>query len=348
MSWIIVLSLGLMKVVSAASYPGNDPHIRYMGRVELHGMQPRLWTSGAYFKITFSGDTCKVVLEDQILYGVQHNYIEVQVDGEEPIRIRLNNKIDTILLIPNKKKSKHEAIVCKNTETGIGYIGVNEIIVSKLLDTPKSKKSLFEFYGDSITCGASSDTSSVACGKGRWEDQHNAYMSYGARTARKLDADFMLSSVSGIGLMHSCCNMNILMPQVWDKMDMREDSISWDFSLIPNVVFVCLGQNDGIQDSIIFRQKYLSFLKQLRTKYVSQPIVLLTSPMADAKLRTFLKAQIETVIAQAKTEGLGDLYSYVFEKSYNGGCDYHPSVAENKEISDLLVAYLRKQKQILK
>ncbi|QES89837.1 SGNH/GDSL hydrolase family protein [Rhizosphaericola mali] len=342
-----LISFGFTTFAKASFYKGNDTHLLYMGRVEILNSQPRLWTAGAYFRFAFSGDTCKVILEDELRYGVEHNYIEIQVDNDQPIRLRLNNKVDTINVIPSYKRNIHQAIICKDTETGIGYVGVNGIIVDQLLNTPKRKGKLFEFWGDSITCGASSDTSSVGCGKGRWEDQHNAYMSYGAQTARKLDADWVLSSVSGIGLMHSCCDMKIIIPQVWDKMDMRNDSLSWDFSILPNVVFVCLGQNDGIQDKITFYENYISFLKQLRTKYANQPIVLLTSPMADAKLRAFLKEEIKDVIEKGNANGLKNLYSYTFEKSYNGGCDYHPSVVENKEISDLLVRYIKNTKGIL-
>jgi hypothetical protein len=78
---------------------------------------------------------------------------------------------------------------------------------------------------------AGSDLSAVPCGKGVWQDQHNAYLSYGPVTARALSAQYHLSAVSGIGLMHSCCNMNIIMPQVYDKISMRNDTINWNFEL---------------------------------------------------------------------------------------------------------------------
>lgn len=78
-------------------------------------------------------------------------------------------------------------------------------------------------------------------------------MSYGPVTARMLDAQWMLSSVSGIGLMHSCCDMDIVMPDVYDKLNMRENKYRWNFAHYqPDVVTVALGQNDGIQDSAAF------------------------------------------------------------------------------------------------
>ncbi|MFT4204950.1 MAG: GDSL-type esterase/lipase family protein [Chitinophagaceae bacterium] len=331
----------------AGHYRGDDPRIRYMGRIEMFGSQPRLWTGGAYFSFRFKGDTAMVILEDEVRYGVQHNYMEIQVDNDRPIRLRLNKKIDTIYIVPATKSAVHNTVVCKDTETGIGYVGVNGIVAEELLPLPKGKKLLFEFYGDSITCGASSDTSSVGCHAGRWEDQHNGYMAYGAQLARMEDADWIMSSVSGIGLMHSCCDMKIVMPEVWRTMDMHNDSLRWDFKYSPNVVFVCLGQNDGIQDKTTFRDNYVDFLQKLRMQYLHQPIVLLSSPMADTSLRQFLKMEIESVLKKAQKKGMKKLYSYVFEQNYNSGCDAHPSIAEHTAIAAQLDAYLKKEKGIL-
>ncbi|MEI9807596.1 MAG: hypothetical protein WDO16_06760 [Bacteroidota bacterium] len=110
----------------------------------------------------------------------------------------------------------------------------------KPLPKPEHK---IECIGNSITCGTGSDASAIPCGKGVWQDQHNAYLSYGAITARTLNAQYHLSAVSGIGLMRSCCNMNVIMPQVFDKISMRDDTIAWDFNQYqPDIVTICLGK----------------------------------------------------------------------------------------------------------
>ena len=60
-----------------------------------------------------------------------------------------------------------------------------------------------EFIENSITCGTGSDQSVVPCDKGVRQDQHNAYLSYSPAVARSFNAQWQLSAVSGIGLMHS-------------------------------------------------------------------------------------------------------------------------------------------------
>src|SRR5690606_17269343 len=115
-----------------------------------------------------------------------------------------------------------------------------------------------EFIGNSITCGMGNDASAIACNTREWYDQHNAYMAYGPLTARKLNARWQLTAESGIGLIHSCCNKKTTMPQVFDKINVADDTIAWDFSRYqPDVVTVCLGQNDGIQDSTAFCNAYV-------------------------------------------------------------------------------------------
>jgi hypothetical protein len=213
---------------------------------------------------------------------------------------------------------------------------------SLLVPDPLPKRRI-ELIGNSITCTAGSDQSLVPCGKGEWHDQHNALMGYGPLTARALNAQWVLSAVSGIGLMHSCCNLPILMPQVFDKVDLRGDSIAWNFSKYqPDIVTVCLGQNDGVQDSAAFVNHYLDFINQLRQHYPNATFLLLSSPMADANLRQFLRVSLKAVQQQARLNGEQHIGIYIFEKSYNAGCDYHPSLEEHREIANLLTAAIKK------
>jgi hypothetical protein len=206
------------------------------------------------------------------------------------------------------------------------------------------RKRKIEFIGNSITCGAGSDISAIPCGKGVWQDQHNAYLSYGVIAARKLNTQYHLSSVSGIGLMHSCCNMNIIMPPVFDKISMRNDTIGWDFNNYqPDVVTICLGQNDGIQDSETFCSNYIAFIKQLRGYYPKATIICLTSPMADASLVTFMKKTLTAIVNKVIKNGDKRITKYFFSKQYHNGCDYHPDVAEHRLIANELTNFIRRK-----
>ncbi|SFW17909.1 SGNH/GDSL hydrolase family protein [Chitinophaga sancti] len=323
-------------------YRANHPYIQYTGRVVKPSfVRYRFWQPGVYIRAKFSGTYCNIVIEDEVRYN-QHNYLAIQVDDQPARRIEITSVHNVIKAASNLPDGEHMITICKNTEAGIGYLDFLGFQCAKLLPITSTPSRRLEFIGNSITCGTGSDQSSFPCGTGQWYDQHNAYMSYGPLTARNLDAKWMLSSVSGIGLIHSCCDMKITMPQVFDKINMRDDSLKWNFETYqPHVVTVCLGQNDGKQDAATFCKAYVQFIRTLRGYYPDASIILLSSPMADAELSTILKSNIKKTVA---TCGDKNVSYYFFSKRYHGGCGDHPTLEEHKLIAGELTAYIKKLK----
>jgi Carbohydrate esterase 2 N-terminal/GDSL-like Lipase/Acylhydrolase family len=324
-------------------YTPDHPCIQYTGRIDFSDPAlPRFWQPGVYFTLKFTGERCEVILNDEVLWGKNHNYIEVVVDGVAK-RIQTRSAHDTIVVAQDLHQGVHTLLVCKNTEANIGYLELAGIRCKQLVKPSPKQVRKIECIGNSITCGASSDISEIPCGKGEWQDQHNAYLSYGAITARTLKAQYHLSSVSGIGLMHSCCNLNIIMPEVFDKISMRNDTIAWDFKKYqPDVVTICLGQNDGVQDSALFCENYISFIKQVRKYYPQARFVLLSSPMADATLAMFMKKTLTAIKKQMNSGGDKKVDVYFFSKQYHNGCDSHPDLEEHRLIANELTTALKK------
>ncbi|MEP6948499.1 MAG: SGNH/GDSL hydrolase family protein [Ginsengibacter sp.] len=324
--------------------PGNSL-IQYTGRIEIANVSsPRFWSPGVYVTAKFNGDLCEVFLNDEVLYGNSHNYIEVIIDNMEPVRLQTkwkNNKIH----IEGLSDSNHIITICKNTESGIGYLEFAGINCKHLLSLPPRPLRKIEFIGNSITCGSGMDLSAIPCNKGQWYDQHNAWMSYGPLTSRSLNAQWQLSAVSGIGLIHSCCNMTVTMPQVFDKINMRNDSIAWDFKLYtPDVVAICLGQNDGIQDSATFCSGYVYFIQTIRERYSEADIICLTSPMGDASLTVVLKNYLTSIVTTLYNTGDKKIHTYFFKKRYHNGCGGHPDYNEHQQIAAELTNYIKNLK----
>jgi hypothetical protein len=138
--------------------------------------------------------------------------------------------------------------------------------------------------------------------------------------------------------------MDVTMPQVYDKVSMREDSIPWDFEKYqPDVITVCLGQNDGIQDSAMYCLNYMLFLMQVRRANPNATIICLSSPMADDNLVAFTKKMIPSVVEKLKTEGFEKLSFYFFSRRYHQGCDSHPNLEEHQQIAGELTGYMKSQ-----
>ncbi len=324
-------------------YAADHQFIQYTGRIDFSTPEkPKMWASGAYMKVKFSGTFLIIKLNDEFLWGKINNYLTIKVDNQPAYRVQLKGKENQVMLAKDLPRGEHTILIAKATEFENGYIEILGVTCGKLIKPDAKPFRKIEFIGDSITCGAASDESSTKCGEGEWHDQHNAYLAYGPTTARSLKAQWHLSSVSGIGLMKSCCDKKTVMPQVFDKVNMARDTIEWDFNLYqPDLVTICLGQNDGIQDSTQFTTAYVAFAKTLRAYYPKSKLVLLTSPMASADLNIFLQKQIKAVAKNLKLNGDRNIGYYFFKKQYQKGCGSHPSIEEHKEIGAELTAYLK-------
>lgn len=327
-------------------FTADNPNFKYVGRIDFSNTAlPRFWQPGVYITAQFSGASCEFTVNDEVPYETAHNYISYQVDNLPARRLKLTQKVNVIKIGEKLSEGKHTLTICKGTEAGIGYVEFVGIRCKKLLNPQPLPTRKIEFYGNSITCGAGSDLSEIPCDKAEWYDQNNAFLSYGSITSRTLNAQWMLSSVSGIGLVHSCCNMDIVMPDVFDKINMRSNQVSWDFSRYqPDVVTIALGQNDGIQDSAFFCSKYVEFLRSMRSKYPSSTFVCLTSPMADAALTAAMKKYLTSVVGTLNGDGDKNVYSFFFSRSYNNGCGGHPDLAQHIEIAKELSEYLKRLK----
>lgn len=325
-------------------YPASHPDIRYTGRVDFTDpSRPRFWAPGTYISIRFSGTYCIIELNDEEKWGKSHNYIQVILDNNVLQRVQTKERKNRIVLVSGLKKGTHNLVICKNTEAEIGYLELVGFTCSKLLHSPEKPKKKIEFIGNSITCGMGNDASAIPCKTGEWYDQHNAYMAYGPVTARALNAQWHLSSVSGIGLIHSCCNKTTVMPEVFDKICMSENKLPWDFTQYqPDLVTVCLGQNDGIQDSSAFCSAYIRFIRQLRAYYPRADFLLLNSPMADSALDKVLRKYLTAIANALSDSGEKKVTTYFFRQQYNKGCDAHPNAQEHLAIANELSGCIKK------
>ena len=326
-------------------YQADHPYFRYTGRIDFSNAKaPRFWAAGVYIEARFSGTFCEIEVEDEMLWGTSNNYLEISIDGGEPIRIKTTEKFNRISVADNLADGEHSIVIMKGTEALIGYLEFVGLRCKKLLPLKKKSSRKIEFIGDSITSGMANFTKEIPCDSGVWYDQHSAWYSYGAITARALGANYHITSESGIGLIHSCCDKKLTMPEIVDKVSLSKDSIAWNFSRFqPDVVTVCLGQNDGIQDSVSFTTAYVKLIQTLRGHYPKAKLVCLTSPMADDKLRNVLTRYIQGVVKHCHALGEKNLSAYFFTRQYKNGCGFHPDVEDDKLIASELTQWLKRE-----
>jgi lysophospholipase L1-like esterase len=313
-----------------------------------------LISSAVHFGFSFSGTECSIIASIPDKQG--HNYLQYELDGVYQKRIKITGSSTGPISIKAPTAGLHTVWIYKATEAHTGGIFIQKITGKNLKALKKPKTPLIEFIGNSITCGAAADASEVACGKGQYHDQHNAYMAYGPRVARSLGTNFILSSVSGIGVYRNWNSDSPTMPQVYEKTDFQDrNQQQWNFKLFnPQIVSIALGTNDfsngdGIRkrlpfDSAAFVSSYIKFVELVKSKYPKARIALLSSPMVNGNSRPTLQRCLTAVKEKVDALNSSDekVAMYFFQPMQAHGCGGHPSVEDHAILANELVPFLKK------
>ncbi|MBN1764539.1 MAG: hypothetical protein JW860_04715 [Sedimentisphaerales bacterium] len=361
----LIITLGMLGLLFSGCAPKccegpvlflpDDANIHYTGRIGFADpLKPRLGGAGSYLEVKFRGSTCDILLEDEHLYGTNHNYIATVIDGNYLGRTKVSIDQKQYGLAENLADTEHTLLVCKATEAQNGTIDFAGLWCDELAPFKKTQTRKIEFIGDSITCGTGLDATGLPYGSGEWYDQHNAYLAYGPLVARALNADWLLSSVSGIGIARNWNSDGPVMAKVYDKLYLNTTSSRpWEAEIfVPDLISICLGTNDFSDgdgtyerqplNEAEFIKNYIQFIRHMRGRYPNVPICLLTSPMLsgekDARLKEYLTEIIEHLRRVDKED---KIHMFAFSRVYNHGGSGHPNEEEHAQMAQELLPFYK-------
>src|SRR5450631_859092 len=325
-----------------------------VGRFAVNAGHLELISSAVHFGFQFKSTTCSLYV--YISDPSAHNYLQYTLDGIYQKRVRINGNNRQPLIVGGLPEGLHTIWIYKATEATTGPVFIQKIVARNITALKLPDRPMIEFIGNSITCGAAADPSEIPCGSGEYHDQHNAYYAYGPRVARALDLNFMLSSVSGIGIYRNWNSLSPAMPQVYEKTDFQETSMRyWDFKTYhPRIVSIALGTNDFSDgdgktsrlpfDSSVFVNNYIRFVELVKFKYPDAQIALLSSPMLNGKKRETLQnclRAVKTHVDSAPHSGKS-LALFFFEPMHARGCSGHPNVEDHAILAVELLPFFKK------
>ena len=328
-----------------------------MGRV-IRGSDGRLSmiTPAAQVEFQFSGDTCSVWLSTPVA-PANHQYAVLEVDGAYVERIKVDHRNPQRFSISvSEKKDWHTVRVVKATEASNGPLDFHGTTASRIRPVPVQRGLKIEFIGNSITASMGADTLSSPCGKGsKWYDQHNAWYSHAAIAGRELNAEFMLTAVSGAGIYRNWNSDGPAVPQLYGSAYLQADSTrTWDFeSWHPDIVTIALGTNDMSPgdgkrprdkfDSARFIKEYTDFVTRIAAYHPQAQIVLLTSPLKTGRQATLLLNCLQAVRMQCLERNVKTrpLMILEFREMKATGCTGHPLIPEQQEMARQVVTFLR-------
>jgi hypothetical protein len=313
-----------------------------------------LISSVVHFGFRFTGPYCSIFAS--LSDPAAHNYLQYTVDGVYFRRIKVSGNSSYPYNIAGLGNGSHTIWIYKATEATTGPIFIQKVFGHEITALKVPSLPLIEFIGNSITCGAAADPSEIPCGAGEYHDQHNAYYAYGPRLARALNMNYILSSVSGIGIYRNWNTLSPTMPQVYEKTDFQENSSrNWDFKTYdPRIVSIALGTNDysngdGIKprlpfDTAVFVNTYIRFVMLVKSKYPKARIALLSSPMINGSRRETLQNCLTAVKIKIDKKYPSDkpIALFFFKPMQARGCGGHPNVEDHAILAEELVPFFRK------
>jgi len=336
------------------NFNASDDRFLYTGRVDrISGDSVVLIGAASAVTFRFAGDSCFVILKNGHR-GAEYNYASIEVDGNYLEKIKIIKDTFRYFIPVAPGKNSHEVSIFKATEASVGDILFCGAELETLLEPPALPERKIEFIGNSITCGVGIDWKDYPCGSGEWHDQHNAYWAYGPRVARALRVQFMLSSVSGIGIYRTWNMDGPSMPEVYENRYLNTDaSAAWDFSQFnPDVVSICLGTNDLSEgDSIherkpfeadVFIQHYILFVEMIYHHYPDVQVVLLNSPVFDERKNELLMDCLKTIRDHFNSLNMKKpIRIFGFHDIQAHGCDGHPGKEDHAQMAEQLIPFLK-------
>ena len=329
----------------------NNKNIVYEGRVEQNNSNTatNIYWSGTSIKINFEGSIVKAVIEDEN----GSNYFNIIIDNKHVETLKLNKGKHTYTLAENLNFGKHSIELTKRNEWTFGSSSIYGFEINgKLLQKDKAKELFFEFYGDSITVGHGNEDYT---GDDKSDGTvTNNYNTYAAITAREFNAEYSCIARGGIGIMVSWFNM--IMPEMYYRLNPNNENSKWDFSQkTPDVVVVNLFQNDSWivnrPEHVEFKRRfgnekpseekiiklYASFLKTIRSKYPKTPIVCLLGNMDITKENSRWPNYVTQAVESINQENIFTCFAPY--KNTKG----HPKVEEHQLIANILIEKIKKE-----
>jgi lysophospholipase L1-like esterase len=311
----------------------DDPGINYYGRFDFSNPKaPRFNWCGSTIEFMISGST---TVGMELTDGA--GYYDIEVDGalqSTPVYADSWNS-KKYVLVSALSTASHVLRIIRRNEPYWAIATLGGIYLSsggKTLPLAKPTRKM-EFCGDSWTAGYFVEDCTDQ------QSKTNANKAWARLTSKAFKAQDIILAESGIGLAKGLGGKTTFPKKYLGTFDTVGGAATplWNFSSwIPDIVSIFLGINDNSANATDneYSAAVHSFVTTIRGNYPNAPIlfIALTGNM-DAATRNAVAAE---------TTSLAHKGVYFLECTTSGtGCQYHPTLAEDKKISDAVVATIR-------
>ena len=309
------------------------------GRTFFRDGKLHLTWVGTGFSFNVKGADRVMLSIDKFTEGVER-YLKITADNREQVHA-VSTGTENIVVLLGEGETHHLEIV-RITE------GATDIVISgitlygdapEMLCAPKSVRKKIEFIGDSLTAGYGNlgDASTPVY----HSYEQDCTKAFSGITARMLDLEYSLVTVSGKGISHNWDgSTDFMIPEFYQYIS-RETKEPWDFrSWVPDIIVINAGSNDAASktpgDVVAAAAK--DFLKFVRAHNPDAQIVYAYG-IDDKGLAEPLSRTVDELAA---TDDKICFFKFgdVFCKPDEKGANSHPNVKSHKQSAKQLCEFL--------
>jgi len=322
--------------------------VRWVGRVDVTSSpdHPRFSWSGTGFVAKFTGTS--LAAELQTTGSTQIFKAVIDDAPQAPFTAPAGQA--TYMLASNLAAGVHTVELYRQTEGPQGETRLQGLTVGgggALMDPPPGKNRLIEVIGDSITCGYGNlgtlQDSDCFPTESHWD-------TYAAIAGRALGAEVSTIAASGRGVVknYDPNDTSARMPMLYTHAVTNAPTPQWDFHVEPDAVIINLGTNDISNNKgdpgQPFVDTYQTLLATVRGYYPHAYIVCIIAPLLSGSDLSTIGAHIKAAVDARAAAGdtRVEFFSNIPVQSTDKfACQYHPNVAENQLMADMLVAEIK-------
>lgn len=337
------------------TYEATSEYVKHLGRAYYDDFDEALICAysgtGCEFTVTGTSVSVNIVGDNAAKSGNKDNAARfaVYVDGEKTMDMQLEEQQKTLTVFESDTEKTAVVSLVKLSETANSTLSVDSINVTGKIEPTAEKDMYIEFVGDSITCGYGVDdedrnhhfsTSTEDCTK-----------AYAYKTAKLLDADYSIVSISGYGVISGYTSNpdkksgNQLMPMYYDKIGYSYSksiaSIKWDFNRKPDVIVINLGTNDESyckndkDKRAEFTSEYVNFLKKIRSNNEDAKILCVLGVMGSG-LYDCVEDAVNTYSAETGDNAVYAMKLPNQQEADGIAADWHPTEATHEKTAALV------------
>ena len=317
----------------------DNKNLRYIGRFTE---DYRFAWTGSSIEVEFKGSSISASFKT--FNTKKPIAMTAVIDGNEQVIFIKPGQVD-YPLAKGMKPGKHRLLLFRRSEANFGILQFKGLKLPQgsTLTQPQSRQRKIHVIGDSITCGYGNEAATLK--EGNTVENENGYMSFAAISARRLDADLMMTCWSGKGISRNGRDSNDLsttIPNLFDYTLPAQKKVVYQHkNFIPDLFVINLGTNDLRKQNRDDLQKepyvkaYQAFLKRLRSYAPNAQIILAIGPMQTKPVDTWLKEMATT------TKNTEILVFDKFKSDDEKGGHYHPSVKKDKMMAEQLTTKIQ-------